>query len=233
MRRSHGKMESMHDKAAAGRGHDMIHVAALYVLGRSSRYAEIDGVDLWPKSRDARLYGGPWPVVAHPPCGHWSRSVAHLTHDVPEHGRDLAPLAVEQVRRWGGILEHPRRSRLWDVAELALPRPAPYGTAPTLAPRDDFDGFSLEVRQSDWGDKRRKPTWLYFCRIAPERVILPESRPPAPSPRHVPPRRRRPDEAVYPRSWSDAMSSQERKRTVPELARWLVALAATATPGES
>jgi hypothetical protein len=48
-----------------------VRVAALYVLARSSYYAEIEGVDLWPMRRDARLYSGPWPVVAHPPCGHW------------------------------------------------------------------------------------------------------------------------------------------------------------------
>lgn len=207
-----------------------IRSAALYVLARSSPYAEIDGVDLWPKSRDARLYPGPWPVLAHPPCGHWSRSVAPRTHDTPEHDRDLAPLAVGQVRRWGGIVEHPRRSKLWDRADLALPRPASYGAAPMLAPRDDFGGFSVEVRQCDWGDKRRKSTWLYFCHVDPARVVLPEPRSPAPSPDHIPPRRRRDGKGLYARCWSDAMGSQERKRTVPKLAHWLVDLAATAEP---
>lgn len=224
----------------------MTRVAALYVLQRSSPYAAIDGVDLWPKTRDARRYAGPWPVVAHPPCGHWSRSVAHLTHDVPEHDPELALIAVGQVRRWGGVLEHTGRSLAWDaesaarrpilaplareVADLALPRPAPYGTVPALAPRDDFGGFSLEVRQCAWGDRRRKTTWLYFCHVDPELVILPKPRLPPPPPEHIPPRRRRDGEGLYARSWSDAMSSQERKRTVPALARWLVDIAATARP---
>jgi hypothetical protein len=202
------------------------HVAALYVLERSSPYAAIDGVDLWPKSRDARLYAGPWPVVAHPPCGHWSRSVAHLTRDVPEHDPELALIAVAQVRRWGGILEHPRRSKLWDVAELALPRPAPYGTAPMLAPRDDLGGFSMEVRQCDWGHKAEKLTWLYFCHVDPACVILPEPRPALPPPED----RRRQKRRSTPRCWGDWLGPTERKRTVPALARWLVGLAATARP---
>lgn len=208
----------------------MIRVAALYVLAKSSHYSAIEGVDLWPESRDATLYAGPWPVITHPPCGHYSRSVARLTHDTPEHDPRLAPIAVGQVRRWGGVLEHPRRSKLWDLADLALPRPAPYGASPMLAPRDHFGGFSLEIRQCDWGDKRRKPTWLYLCHVDPARVTLPAQRAPALPPNHIPPRRRRDGEGLYARSWSDAMNPTERKRTVPDLARWLVDLAATAAP---
>lgn len=76
-------------------------VAVLYVLERSSGYRGLPGVELWPKSRDARLYAGPHPVIAHPPCGPWS---AHLAHAAKRDPKDLAPLAVHQVRRWGGIL---------------------------------------------------------------------------------------------------------------------------------
>ena len=43
-------------------------VAALYV-DPAGPYANQTGVDLVvPESRDARLYAGPHPVVAHPPC---------------------------------------------------------------------------------------------------------------------------------------------------------------------
>lgn len=41
-------------------------VAALYVEA-DGPYSRVEGVDLWPESRDARKYAGPHPVVAHPP----------------------------------------------------------------------------------------------------------------------------------------------------------------------
>jgi len=47
-------------------------VAALYVL-KDGPYANREGVDPWPESRDARLYAGPHVVVAHPPCARWGR----------------------------------------------------------------------------------------------------------------------------------------------------------------
>jgi hypothetical protein len=46
-------------------------VAALYV-DPAGVYAGLDDVDLWDEKRDARLYAGPWSVVAHPPCKSWS-----------------------------------------------------------------------------------------------------------------------------------------------------------------
>jgi hypothetical protein len=43
------------------------HIAALYVQ-TDGCYYNMEGVDPWDKKRDARLYKGPYPVVAHPPC---------------------------------------------------------------------------------------------------------------------------------------------------------------------
>jgi len=45
-------------------------VAALYVAPGGPHFG-LSHVDPWPKSRDARKYAGPWPVVAHPPCERW------------------------------------------------------------------------------------------------------------------------------------------------------------------
>ena len=45
-------------------------IAALYVETDGVYYG-LDDVDPWDEARDARLYAGPWPVVAHPPCSSW------------------------------------------------------------------------------------------------------------------------------------------------------------------
>lgn len=47
-------------------------IAALFVDPRGC-YANLPGVELWDEARDARLYQGPHPVVAHPPCTRWCR----------------------------------------------------------------------------------------------------------------------------------------------------------------
>lgn len=53
----------------------MIKVAALFV-DSTGHYMNMPEVDPWPESRDARLYKGPYPVVAHPPCGLWVNMAA-------------------------------------------------------------------------------------------------------------------------------------------------------------
>lgn len=50
-------------------------IAALYVDPKGC-YAGLPGVDLWDEKRDARLYPGPHPVVAHPPCSRCGNNVA-------------------------------------------------------------------------------------------------------------------------------------------------------------
>jgi len=44
-----------------------VTVAALYVA-RGGAYWNLPDVDPWDVERDARLYAGPWAVIAHPPC---------------------------------------------------------------------------------------------------------------------------------------------------------------------
>src|SRR4051812_11798157 len=58
------------DRSAETRGTNP-RVAALYVETNGVYYGLPD-VDPWDEARDARLYYGPWPVVAHPPCKSWS-----------------------------------------------------------------------------------------------------------------------------------------------------------------
>lgn len=138
----------------------MITVAALYVDERGP-YMKMEGVDPWPESRDARDYAGPWPVVAHPPCGPWGR-LRHLYRG-GEGDATCAPRAIEQVREFGGVMEHPRYSQLWKRTRewdeySALPLP---GEAP-----DPWGGFTVEVNQCDWGHPARKATWLYMVGVS-------------------------------------------------------------------
>jgi hypothetical protein len=47
-------------------------IAALFVDPKGA-YAGLPDVDLWGEARDARLYDGPYSVVAHPPCQRWGK----------------------------------------------------------------------------------------------------------------------------------------------------------------
>lgn len=122
-------------------------IAALYI-DRLGTYVGRPNVDAWDEARDARKYNGPHPIVAHPPCGPWG-ALRHL-YQGSEH--DCAPRAVEQVRLFGGVLEHPRMSRLWLHSGLPMPNEL----------SDQFGGFTIEVDQCAWGHVARKSTWLYF-----------------------------------------------------------------------
>lgn len=130
-------------------------VAALYVDTRGP-YPAMAAVECWDSIRDARLYSGPHPVVAHPPCGPWGR-LRHL-YKGTEH--DCALRAVEQVRSCGGVLEHPAGSLLW--RECGLPEPGILF--------DEWGGYSVEVCQVSWGHVARKRTWLYVVGIEPALV---------------------------------------------------------------
>ena len=171
-----------------------------------SVYKTLPGCDVYDAERDARTWPGGSPVVAHPPCRAWGR-LRHFAR--PREGeRELALWAVGQVRRWGGVLEHPAASTLWTAAGL----PAPGG-------RDSFGGFTLAVSQWWWGHRADKLTWLYVCGVGPGEV-------PA-----IPYRIGEPEYVVQSRKRAGHrphISKAEREHTPVELARWLVALAGKA-----
>lgn len=127
-------------------------VQALYVDPRGPYPELLGAANCWDESRDAKLYAGPWPVVAHPPCGPWGR-LSHFS----KQDASCGPSAVRSVRTFGGVLEHPANSRLWDYC--LLPRP---GELP-----DEFGGASIAVDQCAYGHVARKPTWVYVVGAAP------------------------------------------------------------------
>lgn len=132
-------------------------IAALYVA-TGGCYFNLDGVDPWDERRDARLYEGPWPVVAHPPCSTWSClapiNEKRYGHPVGEDGGCFAA-ALKSVRKWGGVLEHPALSRAW--AAFGIGAPARWGWQRQL------DGsWICEVSQAAYGHRARKMTRLYY-----------------------------------------------------------------------
>jgi hypothetical protein len=190
-------------------------VAALYVDPRGP-YPRLAGVYCWAApERDAKEYAGPWPVVAHPPCGPWGK-LRHLSrHDDPA----CAPRAVEQVRAFGGVLEHPAGSLLWNECDMPLPWCLP----------DAYGGYSVEIAQCDWGHVARKTTWLYLVGVPTSRLMWPARR----EPTHWCSgfrtgggrvnRYRSKGSAVPP--GIKVCSAQQRRRTPPALAEYLVGLA--------
>jgi hypothetical protein len=150
----------------------MSQVAALYVE-RNGVYAGVPGVELWDEARDARLYAGPHPVVAHPPCNTWCQ-LASVNE--ARWGKRIGDddgcfeAALAAVRRFGGVLEHPAYTLAWSRYGLPMPRRGSWQ-------RSFFDdGYVTEVSQSAYGCPARKRTWLY---LVGEPVDLDWSEPPA------------------------------------------------------
>ena len=132
-------------------------IAALYVA-ENGCYVGLDGVDAWPASRDARLYPGPHPVVAHPPCTRWCRLAglveARWGHRRGEDGGCFAA-ALASVRAFCGVLEHPAYSDAWAAFDLPSPPRAGGWT------RGLCGGWTCHVEQGRYGHPAKKATWLY------------------------------------------------------------------------
>lgn len=195
----------------------MAKAAALYVDAKGV-YPRLLGPEYcWDEARDARTYAGPWPVICHPPCGPWGR----LRHLYKGNEHDCAPRAVEQVRCFGGVLEHPAHSRLWDEP-LGLPRPPRVGTFSWV---DGYGGFTIEICQCDWGHPARKRTWLYIVG-APRDLRFPPSREPTHWTSGGRTNSSRKGLPVPP--GIKVCSAQQRRRTPVAFAEWLISIARNA-----
>jgi hypothetical protein len=130
-----------------------------------SNYKTLDGVDVWDAERDARNWPGGNPVVAHPPCRAWG-VLKHMAKPRPGE-RELALFAIEQVRKWGGALEHPAGSELW--AQLQIPELCLF--------TDSWGGYTVMVDQFDFGHVAHKPTKVYVCGCTPDNLpVMPKRR---------------------------------------------------------
>lgn len=179
-----------------------------------SVYKSLADCDVWDAERNALNWPGGCPIVAHPPCRAWGRLRAFAK---PRPGeRELAIWAVEQVRKWGGVLEHPACSLLWPEAHLPVP-----GTI------DAFGGWTQWISQWWFGHKADKPTLLYIVGCAPENV------PPIPfrlgrSECVIRLDKRRPDGSHIRKGDPDyrrPLGQAEREGTPLALAEWLVSVA--------
>lgn len=131
-------------------------VAALYVQAWGSYYG-LPGVDPWDEARDARLYNGPHPIVAHPPCRVWSR--AQPNRSLIGKDDDCFRSALVALRRFGGVIEHPASSAAWRHFGFNIP-PMHGGWV-----NADFHGtWTCHVEQGHYGHFAPKATWLLAFR---------------------------------------------------------------------
>ncbi len=187
-------------------------IAALYVETGGCYYG-IEGVEPWDKARDARLYDGPWPVVAHPPCERWGRFATWHGGNVGEDGGCFSA-ALAAVMRFGGVIEHPAHSLAWRYFGLPKPDRQGWGATPE-------DTFVCHVEQGHYGHPARKATWLFYRGRTPPDLIW------GPSEQRLPARR------LAERGYESArrcgvvanMSSRQRQRTPPAFRDALLSIA--------
>jgi len=177
-------------------------IAVLFARA-DSHYKSLPDTDVWDIVRDARKWPGGSPVVAHPPCRAWGRLRKFSN---PRKGeRLLATWSVRQVRKFGGVLEHPVGSLLWKKAGL-----------PDPGKRDKFGGWTLPIHQHWWGHRAEKATLLYIVGCNPEDIPALPYR--LDEPTHVVQSRKRDGSKPH-------ITKAEREHTPPELAAWLCELA--------
>lgn len=168
-----------------------------------SVYKSLDGCDVWDMDRDARRWPGGHPVIAHPPCRAWG-NLRRFAKPRPDE-KELALWAVEQVKTFGGVLEHPARSTLWPAAGLPPP-----------GKRDTVGGWTLPVYQHWFGHRAQKATFLYIVGCTP--ADIPDMPLRIDEPTHVVQSRKR-------SGYRPHIPKAEREHTPREFAVWLFDLA--------
>lgn len=135
-------------------------IAALFIQ-EGGCYCQLPGVDPWTEARDARKYSGPHPVVAHPPCQLWG-NLAFVNykrwggeHNRPGNDGGCFESALLSVKKYGGVLEHPKNSRAFEAHGILKPTGSGWQEIGN-------GGWVCEVWQSAYGHRANKATWLYY-----------------------------------------------------------------------
>jgi hypothetical protein len=160
-------------------------------------------LDCYDIERNALTWAGGNPIIAHPPCRAWGQ-LAHFANPRPGE-KELAIYSINLIRKYGGVLEHPRASKLWKEMNLPLGKQT-----------DEYGGYTISINQSWFGHKAEKKTLLYICGV--ERNNLPEI-----------PLKFDLIEYVVSSSRKKAgkkeISKADRERTPIDLAKWLIQVA--------
>jgi hypothetical protein len=135
-------------------------------------YSLMSEVDIWDETRDARLYDGKNPVVAHPPCQRWGR-LGYAAwkrwggdHNRPGNDQGCFAAALAAVRRVGGVLEHPAYSLAFPEFNIKRPQGSDWLQV-------GINEYVCEILQSQWGHKAQKKTWLFYAGVPPLKLTAP------------------------------------------------------------
>lgn len=131
----------------------MLKFPALFCDSRSL-YNDHPGFDVFDVNRNAFSCASRLPRVAHPPCRLFSRMRSFSSAPVSE--LKCAYHALSGIRQFGGILEHPRSSTLWQNGNFDL-----------SGGIDQYGGYLRSVNLSWFGYPAQKKTMLYFVGITP------------------------------------------------------------------
>lgn len=133
-------------------------VAALFVR-KENHYLAL-GCDCYDADRDALSWPGGVPGVYHPPCRSWGQ-LSHFAKPRPGE-RELATWSMQNVRKYGGVLEHPYSSRLWKESGCL-----------SFGIRDDHGGILVPALQSWFGHRAQKKSCFYVVGAMP---VFPEKK---------------------------------------------------------
>lgn len=130
-------------------------IPVLFVHNRSN-YKKIQGFDCYDEKRNASSYSGTAPAIFHPPCRLWSKLRAFSK--AQESEKQYAIDAINYVRKFGGIVEHPETSQLWKYFDIKAGK------------IDKFGGFIHAVNQEWFGYYTEKATYLYVVGCTPKEL---------------------------------------------------------------